>query len=140
MHAYRYLARTPEVDAVWHIDRPYFNSPGYYYIHRKIPFYDNAGGRMINENPETVSKYVTHIVSENPEITVPGFSLKREFGNVRILRRGENGPQVRLWENYNPVAVGSTVRKIMKRVDPDSPSLPAGRGIRFIVRNKREEL
>ena len=137
--AYRYLARAPEVDAVWHIDRPYFNSPGYYYIHRKIPFYDNTGERMINRNPKTVSGYVTHIVSENPEITVPGFSLKREFGNVRILRRDEDGPQIRLWENYNPVTVGNTVRKIMKRVDPDSPSPPAGKGIRFVVRNKQEK-
>ena len=38
--AYRYLASAPEVSAVWQVDRPYFNLPGYYYLHRTIPFYD----------------------------------------------------------------------------------------------------
>ncbi len=137
--AYRHLARTPEADAVWHMDRPYFNSPGYYYLHRKIPFYDNAWGRMINRNPKTVSGYVTHVVSEDPEISIPGFSLGREFGNVRILRREETEPRVRLWENYNPVIVSDTLRKIMKRVDPDSPHPPARKGVRFVARDKRGE-
>ena len=38
--AYRYLAHAPGVLGVWHADRPYFNTPGYYYLHHKIPFYD----------------------------------------------------------------------------------------------------
>ena len=73
--AYRYLARTPGVDAVWHIDRPYFNSPGYYYLHNKIPFYDMFTGRLIGRNLKTVSASATHIVSENPKISIPGYSL-----------------------------------------------------------------
>ena len=28
----------PEVSAVWQVDRPYFNLPGYYYLHRTIHY------------------------------------------------------------------------------------------------------
>ena len=35
--AYRYLARALSVRGVWQVDRAYFNLPGYYYLHRKIP-------------------------------------------------------------------------------------------------------
>ena len=38
--AYRYLAHAPGILGVWHADRAYFNTPGYYYLHHKIPFYD----------------------------------------------------------------------------------------------------
>ena len=136
--AYRYLARIPGVDAVWHIDRPYFNLPGYYYLHREIPFYDKFTGRIIGGSLKTVSASVTHIVSENPKISFPGYSLEQKFGSVRILRRAGNEPQARKWENYNPTIVGNTVKKIMKQVDPEAQLPPANMGIRFAVRKRSE--
>ena len=45
--AYRYLASAPGVAAVWQVDRPYFNLPGYYYLHRAIPLYCANTGRLI---------------------------------------------------------------------------------------------
>lgn len=136
--AYRYLARTPGVDAVWHIDRPYFNLPGYYYLHREIPFYDKFTGRMIGGNLKTVSASVTHIVSENPKISFPGYSLEQKFGSVRILSRAGNEPQARRWEDYNPTIIGNTVKKIMKQIDPEAQLPPANMGIRFAVRKRSE--
>ena len=136
--AYRYLARTPGVDAVWHIDRPYFNSPGYYYLHNKIPFYDMFTGRLIGRNLKTVSASATHIVSENPKISIPGYSLEQKFDSVRILRRDGNEPQIRKWEDYNPTIVGNTSKAIMKQVDPEAPLPPANKGIRFAVRKQSE--
>ena len=53
--AYRYLAHAPGVLGVWQADRPYFNLPGYYYLHREIPFYDAFSGRVINKDMETIS-------------------------------------------------------------------------------------
>ena len=50
--AYRYLASAPRVSAVWQVDRPYFNLPGYYYLHRSIPFYDANTGRLIFADQE----------------------------------------------------------------------------------------
>lgn len=32
--AYHYLARAPDVAAVWQVDRPYYSLPGYYYLAR----------------------------------------------------------------------------------------------------------
>ena len=134
--AYRYLARTPGVNAVLHADRSYFNLPGYYYLHSEIPFYDAFTGQMITKNLKTVFSSVTHIVSENPGISLPGYSVEREFGSVRILRRDGNKPEVRQWQNYNPTIVSNIVKKTMKRVDPDAPSPPANNGIRFAVWNQ----
>ena len=85
--AYRYLARAPGVSGVWQVDRAYFNLPGYYYLHRKIPFYDRFTGRGLKGNLEAVSSRVSHILSADPGISVPGYSLEKEFGEVRILRR-----------------------------------------------------
>lgn len=136
--AYRYLARAPGVDAVWHVDRPYFNLPGYYYLHREIPFYDRYTGRMIGRNLKTISASVTHIVSENPKTSLPGYSLEQKFGSVRILSRGGNESQIRKWENYNPTIVGNTQKKIMKQIDPYAQPPPANMGVRFAVRKRSE--
>ena len=134
--AYRYLARAPGVKGVWQVDRAYYNLPGYYYLHRKIPFYDRGTGRDLKRNPEMVSSRVSHIVSADPGFSVPGYSLEREFGEVRILHRDENHPPVRPWLDHAPVMVSNRNKRIMRRIDPDSPSPPADFGIRFADRER----
>ena len=130
--AYRYLARAPGVIGVWQVDRPYNNLPGYYYLHRKIPFYDGYRGRGLKRNLETVSTWISHIVSADPGFSVPRFSLEQEFGQVRILRRDENEPPVPPWMDYGPVIVTKRDERIMRRIDPDSPAPPANFGVRFV--------
>ena len=100
----------------------YYNLPGYYYLHRKIPFYDGVTGSDLKGNVETVSSLVSHIVSADPGFSVPGYSLEQEFGEVRILRRGENEPPVRPWLDHAPVMVSNRTKRIMRRIDPDGPS------------------
>ena len=129
--AYRYLARAPGVEAVWQVDRPYFNLPGYYYLHRAIPFYDAHTGRRINRDLATVAASVSHLVAEDPDLAVPGYSLERAFGGVRILRRDAAGPPVRRWREYAPVIVDDLVRGIMRRAGGNVPAPPADAGIRF---------
>ena len=132
--AYRYLARAPGVSGIWQVDRAYFNLPGYYYLHHKIPFYDKYTGRGLKRNAEAVSSQVSHILSADPGFTVPGYSLEREFGDVRILRRDENKPPVRPWIDHAPVILSNRSRRIMRQMDPDAPSQPANFGIRFAER------
>ena len=129
--AYRYLARAPGVEAVWQVDRPYFNLPGYYYLHRAIPFYDAFTGRGINQSLAAVAASVSHLVSEAPDLAVPGYSLERAFGGVRILRRDAGEPPVRRWREYSPVIADELVHGIMRQVDPGAPAPPANAGIRF---------
>ncbi len=134
--AYRHLARAPGVTGVWQPDRVYFNLPGYYYLHRKIPFYDAFTGQDLKNEPETVSTRVSHIVSADPGISVPGYSLEREFGPIRILRRHDNEPPVRQWIDHAPVMASNRQKRIMRRIDPRAPSPPADFGIRFAERER----
>ena len=72
------------------MDRPYFNLPGYYYLHRAIPFYDANTGNLIFANQErteleTLAASVSHIVSANSSISIPAYSVEKTFDNIRIL-------------------------------------------------------
>ena len=134
--AYRYLSRAPGVSGIWQVDRAYYNLPGYYYLHSKIPFYDGVTGSSLKGNVEAVSSLVSHIVSTDPGYSVPGYSLEKEFGEVRILRRDRNETPVRPWLDYAPVMVSNRNRRILRRIDPGGPSPPANFGIRFAERER----
>ncbi len=129
--AYRHLARASGVAAVWQLDRLYLNTPGYYYLHRAIPFYDTTG-RAINRDLETVSAAVTHLVAADPELTVAGYSLERDFGGIRILRAP--AAVVRGWREYRPIIIHPLAEEIMGRVDPAAAAPPVNSGIRFADR------
>ena len=131
--AYRYLAEAPGVAAVWQVDRRYISLPGYYYLHRKIPFYDSSvryGGNLL-ENLEMVRASVSHLVSGYPNLSVPGYTLEKEFGGIRILRREGNEPPVRRWRDFTPIVSVDLRTRVMRRIDPGAPSPPADLGIRF---------
>ena len=132
--AYRYLARAPGVLGVWHADRPYFNLPGYYYLHHKIPFYDFSTGRVINTGIETTLASVSHIVAEDPNVVIPDYTVVKQFGALRIWRRDENDAPVRQWEAYTPTITG--VEQIMAQVNPHAPKPPDNMGIRFVAPNQ----
>ena len=129
--AYRYLARTPGVTAVWQVDRPYYNLPGYYYLHRAIPFYDTFTGRGVSHNLPTVSASVSHLLSAQPDLAVRGYSLVRDFRGVLILRRDATRPPVRQWQHYAPVVVHDSEMWIMDQVDENAPVPPVNAGIHF---------
>ena len=131
---YRYLSEVPDVGAVWQVDRPYYNLPGYYYLHRAIPFYDAFTGAGINRDLAMVTSSVSHLVSADAGLEVPGYSLDREFGGVRILRREVREPPVRPWRAYAPVIVDDLVQRIMAQVAAEPPEPPANAGIRFAER------
>ena len=129
--AYRYLAAAPGVGAVWHTDRPHYNLPGYYHLHRAIPFYDTLTQHLIGRDGSGLADSVSHIVTEDADLSVSGYSLERRFGAVRILRREALEPQVRRWQGYRPVLVHDFTYRIMSRIDPRAPFPPADAGIRF---------
>ena len=134
--AYRYLASAPDVLAVWQTDRPYYNLPGYYYLHRKIPFYDALTGsdNNLHKDLKTLQASVTHIVSGDSKLTVPGYVVEKEFGNIRILHREENDPPIRRWQNFTPIILGteSYHHEFMYRMYPDAPPPPPASNIRFV--------
>ena len=134
--AYRYLASSSGVTAVWQVDRPYFNSPGYYYLHRTIPFYDANTGRLIFADEEkteleAIAASVSHIVSADPATSIPGYSVEKTFDTIRILRRDADGLAIRTWQEYVPTIPGDTFTKVMRQLYPDAPTPPPNSGIRF---------
>ena len=133
--AYRYLARAPGVLGVWQVDRPYFNLPGYYYLHWEIPFYDAFSGREINKGLEITAASVSHIVSANTNLTIPGYTVEKQFGDVQIWRRDENDTPIREWEVYNPIIVGG-LDQIMTHINSNAPKPPPNSGIRFVAESR----
>ena len=129
--AYRYLAHAQGVEAVWQVDRPYYNTPGYYYLHRAVPFYDAFTGRGISRDLATVTASVTHLVSEDADLEVPGYRQERNFDGVRILSRAAVNAPVRRWQQYAPVVADEFVHRIMRQVDAGVAEPPANLGIRL---------
>ena len=130
--AYRYLAQAPGVTAVWQVDRHYYNLPGYYYLHHEIPFYDAFTGSSVLRGRTPLTAYVSHVVSTQPDLAVPGYTLDRAFGDVRILRRdAERIAPIRAWRSYTPTVVDDFTAGIMRRIDPEAPSPPSRSGIRL---------
>ena len=70
------------------------------------------------------------ILSENPDLTIPGYRVEREFGKVRIWLREREEPETRKWQSYEPNVAGSW-HAYLQQVDPQSPVPPANFGIRF---------
>ena len=141
--AYRYLAGAPGVTGVWQVDRAYFDLPGYYHLHRAIPFYDaNTGYRSFSEDGrldlESITASVSHIVSADPATSIPGYSVERTFGPIRILRRDGRETRVRRWEEHAPTITGGVFTDLMRRLYPDAPTPPPNSGIRFVDEGTEE--
>ena len=134
--AYRYLASEPGVSAVWQVDRTYLHLPGYYYLHHSIPFYDASTAHLIFADPkkikvEEIAASVSHIASADPTTSVPGYSVEKTFGPIRILRRDADEPAIRRWQEYAPTTTGGTFTELVRKLYPDAPAPPPNLGIRF---------
>ncbi len=133
--AYRYLAEAPGVAAVWQVDRPYFNLPGYYYLHRAIPLYDAKTVRLVFADEkgqvEALTASVSHIATADPTAFVPGYSVEKTFGTIRLLRRDADEPAIRPWQEYTPTITGGTFTKLMHKLYSTAPAPPPNAGIRF---------
>ena len=140
---YRYLARAPGVTGVWQVDRAYFDLPGYYHLHRAIPFYDaNTGPLSLSDDGQlelaSIAASVSHIVSADPATSIPGYSVERTFGPIRVLRRDGRETRVRRWEEYAPTIDGGVFTDLMRRLYPDAPVPPPKSGIRFVDEGAEE--
>ena len=131
--AYRYLAAAPGVEAVWQIDRAYLATPGYYFLHRKVPFYDSRTGFANDlQKIETLRVSASHIVTEHPDLVVPGYAVEKTFGDLRILRREENEAPIRRWRDYTPYIPDTYSEEYLRRTFPEAPPPPADFNIRFV--------
>ena len=134
---YRYLARAPGVLGVWQADQRYFKLPGYYYLHREIPFYDAYSGREINKGLEITAASVSHIVAADTSLAnpIPDYTVEKQFGDIQIWRRDENEMPIRQWEAYNPIIVDD-LKRVLAHLYPNAPAPPPNMGIRFTAESR----
>ena len=132
--AYRWLAAAPGVKAVWDLDNDYLETPGYYYLHREIPFYDRQAGfaNQLHADLERLRASASHLVTVRPDLAVPGYVVEKEFGRVRILRREENEAPVRGWRGFNPTVTNLFGEGYLRRLYAHAPPPPANFNIRFV--------
>ena len=132
---FRHLAAAPGVTGVWYFDDNYYATPGYYYLHRRIPFYDARTGRAngLDKDLETLRASVSHLVTRASNLAVPGYEAEKTIGNVRILRRVEDEPPVRQWQRFTPTITDLFPHEFLYRIYPDAPPPPPNLDIRFMV-------
>ena len=119
---------------MWQVDRPCFNLPGYYCLHRDVPLYDRNTGRLIGQDVEGIRSAVSHIVSGDASTSIPRYSVEREFGGIRVMRRDENAGDVRQREARTPTIVHDFVEGVTERIRSNPPPPPGNAGIRFLER------
>ena len=71
---------------------------------------------------------VSHVVTQNPGFSIPGYSLEREFGDIRVLSRIRNELPVRQWKAHSPTFVESAYTFVI-RIYNDAPPPPVGFGV-----------
>ncbi len=130
--AYRYLVRAAGVKSVWQRDLVYAQTPGYYYLHRNIPFYDARAANDLVPDQKAAQNLVSHIVSSARDGAVPGYVLEEDFGSVRVLRRSDNNAPVPRWHSHTPIMVTEFAADLVRRIDPTAPRPPPHAGIRFL--------
>ena len=137
--AYLHLASAPGVKAVWHVDRLYADTPGYYYLHRRIPFYDQRAGLANNLlQLDVLQASVSHLVTEDSGLEAPGYVLDKAFGNLRVLRREDNASAVRQWRAFTPTIADLWGAPLMRRLYPEAPPQPDNLGIEFVPTGQPE--
>ncbi len=101
---YRHLSSEPSIHGLWQSDRPYFNTAGYYYLHKKIPFYD-VNTWKFHFAPEESNRYVSHIVA-GPAIDLEGLVQSPKGA---LLLKAKNGQFISLPRLINDSALKKLV-------------------------------
>ena len=132
--AYRWIARQPDLEGLWHLDRLYVGSPGYYWLHRSVPYYDAATGpanRLMDR--ELLTSRVSHILFSSTAVAaVEGFADVAHFGKYRVLRRLEPRPAA-AWQSSVVYQVSPEDDRRVRSVWPGAPLPPlSSAGIRLI--------
>ena len=79
-------------------------SGGYYYLHRKLPIYDQSLFQThLRDKP--LDKYASHILTKKDVESIPGFRPDRTFissndGELRLWQRIEKDVNQYYWNSY----------------------------------------
>ncbi len=125
----RSLAQTPDVTAVAYPERPCVYTPGYYYLHRKIPVYCRETMKATGAD---WTGTISHVVTATEDFSIPGYRLDRRMDDLRVWVRQDNTTPVRQWQAYVPAVSIPVYDRLVRSLYPDVPPLPDDAGIRFV--------
>ena len=102
--AFRFLSLDPGLRGLWVPDRSHAVLPGYYYLHRAVPFYDAGLCRAFSLCPNVdPPRFVTHVLTSDSSFALAGFRHVRSFGSIRLLTVIDPSDRVERWRSYAPV-------------------------------------
>ncbi len=98
---YRELATSDDVSAVVHVPEIYRKTPLYYYLHRRVPFYDRRMSLILaDESGLKLDQLASHVVTDNRLLDEnPHFTLLQDSGEYKLYRNNTNNPVIS-WQQY----------------------------------------
>ncbi|MEO1404168.1 MAG: hypothetical protein AAFV72_23360, partial [Cyanobacteria bacterium J06635_1] len=82
LQTYLYLNNQPGVVSVLNLNSQWYDSGGYYYLHRDVPIYFPYQVEGISQTQ--LSRYVSHVVCPQDYPQIPGFRVSAQFGFVDV--------------------------------------------------------
>lgn len=116
--AYKKLSIDPLVKGIWQVDRAFHYTPGYYYLHKKIPFYSKYNGFKHIKDQKNAPDYVTHLIAgrfkevNGKKIIGGNYSEDTAHDNIEIIRIGNK--EVREWKSYSVFIAYSLLHRMVK--------------------------
>lgn len=95
LKAYRYLSDAPNVVGIFDMSQFWFQSGGYFHLHKNIPIY-------FESNQPKSEDFVSHIITREPLPTTVGFRLVKSFESYQIYERIDRKFLYRKDLNYSP--------------------------------------
>lgn len=126
---YLRLHDAEDLQGLAHFGDPYFNTPGYYYLHRDVPFYDESAleAALRQTGGRRLRPLVTHVVSKRSLGSFEDFELQRPDGEYLLYVSAAPGA-VRGLEDHSPYIVGGSMHYEFRRRGitslPQPPSFP----------------
>ena len=109
------LARTEDVKGVIHLGDPYFNTPGYYYLHHDVPLYNDSMLEYAFQigGLESVQEAASHVVSKQPVADLLPLE-SRSLGEYKAYF-DPDVKEVRRWVQHSPLMIGEVMFKLARR-------------------------
>jgi len=95
LQAYRYLSQIPNVVGIYDMSQFWFQSGGYFHLHKNVPIY-------FDSNQPKSEDYVSHVMTREPLPSNVGFRLVKSFGSYRLYERNDRRFPYRKDLHYSP--------------------------------------
>ena len=122
---YQSLAKLDDVTGVIHLPNPYFDTPGYYYLHHRIPFYDLSTSSIVYSRYQLgLPQFASHMVARF-DIKAPNLIPLSSDGDYNLYKVFPTTNFAVFWNSFRPTIVPENIEQIARDVLGDTrKSLP----------------